>query len=186
MSRNTHLPLTRRHFLSQATAVCAAAGTLAALPALATPAQQPRTLHFVHTHTGETLSTCYFDGTAYNDASLREVNHLLRDFRTGESHGIDPALLDILHELQVRADRQATFEVISGYRSPATNAMLHSRSSGVAEHSQHLLGKAIDVRLGGYSTRRLGEQARTLALGGVGYYQASDFVHLDTSRVRFW
>ena len=140
----------------------------------------------MHTHTGEALTARYFDGRHYDAAALSDVNHLLRDFRTGDSKRMDPALLDILWALQSLADHADTFEIISGYRSPVTNAMLHRRSHGVAEHSQHMLGKAIDLRLTGYSTRRLGEHARTLARGGVGYYAASDFVHVDTGRVRFW
>lgn len=181
----TAISLSRRRFLRQAGALCGVAGSVAALPALAA-VEGPRTLRFVHTHTGETLTATYCDGGDYSAACLRDVDHFLRDFRTGESHRIDPPLLDILYELQTRADRDAHFEVISGYRSPATNAMLHRNSHGVAEHSQHLLGKAIDVRLSGYSTRRLSEFARSMARGGVGFYAASDFVHIDTGRVRFW
>lgn len=190
MSEPTDRPaavsLDRRRFLRQAGALCGVAGSMATLPALAAAVQSPRTLRFVHTHTGETLTTTYCDGGGYNAVCLRDVDHFLRDFRTGESHRIDPALLDILYELQLRADRDAQFEVISGYRSSATNAMLHRTSSGVAEHSQHILGKAIDVRLSGYSTRGLSEAARSMARGGVGFYAASDFVHIDTGRVRFW
>ncbi len=184
--------LSRRRFLSSAATACGAIGILARVPALAASeplasnTAGPRSLRFVHTHTGETLTAAYFDGEAYVADSLMDVNRLLRDFRTGESHVIDPQLLDILYDLQVRADRDAPFEVISGYRSPATNAMLHRNSSGVAEHSQHILGKAIDVRLSGYSTRLLSEHARALGRGGVGFYASSDFVHVDTGRIRYW
>ena len=179
--------LHRRRLLRQALGICAVVGSVSAFPARAAAECRPRILHFVHTHTGETLTAPYFDGTGYSADSLGQVNLLLRDFRTGESHAIDPALLDILYDLQVQADRDGTFEIISGYRSPATNAMLHSRSSGVAEHSQHLLGKAIDIRLTGFSTRLLSEYARSLARGGgVGFYAASDFVHVDTGPVRTW
>ncbi len=149
-------------------------------------ANASRSLRFLHTHTGETLSATYFDGSGYDPAVLGAVNHLLRDFRTGEEHVIDPPLLDLLHRLQSRADYDAPFEIISGYRSPATNAMLHRNSRGVAEHSQHLLGKAIDVRLSGFSTRALSEHARALGGGGVGFYAKSDFVHVDTGPVRHW
>ncbi|MBS0399474.1 MAG: DUF882 domain-containing protein, partial [Proteobacteria bacterium] len=99
---------------------------------------------------------------------------------------MDAGLFDLLWDLRAAADRDATFEIISAYRSPATNAMLHRRSSGVAEHSQHLLGKAIDIRIRGFSTSRLAELARGLKRGGVGYYARSDFVHVDTGRVRYW
>lgn len=176
----------RRRFLRKAGAVCAVAGAFAAMPALAAADLQPRRLRFVHTHTGESLTTTYFDGHDYDAAALLDVNHLMRDFRTGDVQVIDPPLLDILWNLQAMADRDATFEIICGYRSPLTNAMLHRRSNGVAEHSQHLLGKAIDLRISGYPTIRVGEHARSLARGGVGYYAASDFVHVDTGRVRFW
>jgi len=175
----------RRRFLQRGGAAFGAASALACVPAWALPDQR-RTIRFVHTHTGESLTACYYAGGDYRPECLQQINHLLRDFRTGESHVIDPPLLDILYELQRLADHDEPFEVISGYRSPATNAMLHQTSSGVAEHSQHLLGKAIDVRLSGYSTRRLGEHARSLARGGVGYYASSDFIHVDTGRVRFW
>jgi uncharacterized protein YcbK (DUF882 family) len=184
----------RRRFLVQAGACCGAVAVLGsglapAAESTTGPATGPtdaRRLRFVHTHTGETLSTEYFDGRNYAAEALTQVNQLLRDFRTGDVHVIDPALLDLLYDLQVRADHDAPFEIISGYRSPATNAMLRGRSSGVAEHSQHLLGKAIDVRLEGYATRSLGAHARELARGGVGFYAASDFVHIDTGSVRTW
>jgi uncharacterized protein YcbK (DUF882 family) len=107
-------------------------------------------------------------------------------FAPGDVHRIDPALLDILFDLQTLANRDAPFEVISGYRSPATNAMLHRSSDSVAQHSMHLEGRAIDVRLSGFATRSLAEHARTLGRGGVGFYARSDFVHVDTGRVRFW
>lgn len=182
--------LHRRAFLRRAGMLCGAAAAMTTLPAFASiasgAAARPRELRFVHTHTGESLTACYFDGASYDIACLRNVNHLLRDFRTGDVHDIDLALLDILYDLQALADRDAPFEIISGYRSPATNSMLHNKSNGVATHSQHMLGKAIDIRLPGYSTRKLGEHARSLARGGVGVYAASDFVHVDTGRVRFW
>lgn len=178
-------PMTRRRFLQGGAVVCGAIGGLAALPSFAA-ASAPRSLRFVHTHTGETLTASYFDGSGYDDGCLNAVNVLLRDFRTGESHRIDPTLLDVLYDLQVLADHDAHYEVISGYRSPQTNAMLHQRSSGVAEHSQHILGKAIDVRLSGFSTRTLSAHARSLSRGGVGFYASSDFVHLDTGRIRYW
>ena len=119
-------------------------------------------------------------------AELARINWLMRDFRTGDVHPIDPGVLDILSELRTLADRDAPFEVICGYRSPQTNALLHSRSSGVAEHSLHLQGRAIDVRLSGFSTARLQQLALGMNRGGVGFYAASDFVHLDNGRVRHW
>jgi uncharacterized protein YcbK (DUF882 family) len=175
----------RRRFLVAASGICGVAASLVAAPALAAAGTR-RCVSFVHTHTGECLRATYFRDNQYQTDQLMQVNHLLRDFRTGDVHQIDPSLLDVLFDLQSLANRDASFEVISGYRSPATNAMLHRSSDGVAQHSMHLLGRAIDVRLTGFSTRRLAEYARSLGQGGVGFYPRSDFVHVDTGRVRYW
>jgi len=149
-------------------------------------ASDRRSLKFAHTHTGETLSTTYFDNGYYLAPSLERVNLLLRDFRPNEVHSIDPALLDILFDLQAKAHHDGPFEVISAYRSPQTNALLRSRSSAVAEHSMHMEGRAIDIRLRGFPTLQLRNLAVDLHRGGVGFYGASDFVHVDTGRVRTW
>lgn len=183
--RNPSPQVGRRRFLKAVGGLCGTVASLVAAPALAA-ASGRRCLSFVHTHTGETLRAVYYQDGCYQSDCLAQVDHLLRDFRTGEEHPIDRPLLDILYELQLRADRDGPFEVICGYRSPATNAMLHRRSEGVAVHSMHLEGRAIDVRLGGCSTVRLASHARALARGGVGYYASSDFVHIDTGRVRYW
>jgi uncharacterized protein YcbK (DUF882 family) len=145
-----------------------------------------RSLSFVHTHTGESLSVNYCSDGAYAGSCLAQLNHLLRDFRTGEAHTIDPQLLDILFNLQVMADRSAVFEIISGYRSPLTNASLRQHSHGVAEHSLHMEGRALDIRMSDYSTRKVRDYAMSLQHGGVGFYAGSDFVHVDTGRVRYW
>lgn len=149
-------------------------------------ATQRRSLSFVHTHTGERLSSVYFQDGQYLDAELARIDHVLRDFRTGDVHPIDPGVLDILADLRALADRDEAFEVICGYRSPETNAALRRRSSGVAEHSLHLEGRAIDVRLPGVPTARLRELALGMSRGGVGFYRTSDFVHLDNGRIRTW
>ena len=148
--------------------------------------QSGRTLSFYHTHTGDKLAIDYHDGTDYVPEALAEINHYLRDFRTDESYPIDSGLLDILHELKTVTGHNGTFEVISGYRSPKTNASLRSKSGGVAKRSLHMQGKAIDVRLTGFDTRQLHKAAKKLARGGVGYYQKSNFIHVDTGRVRYW
>ena len=178
------MSLQRRTFLKMAVAGCSVLGLASARRAAA--ADGARIISFVHTHTGETLTAPYFLDGVYQPDCLESVNRLLRDFRTGDVHVIDPTLLDILFDLSVRADRQAPFEVISGYRSPATNEMLRYSSDGVAQHSMHLEGRAIDIRLQGFDTRKLAEHARALSRGGVGLYPASDFVHVDTGRVRYW
>jgi uncharacterized protein YcbK (DUF882 family) len=172
----------RRRFLA------AGATSVVLLPFTALCAQAPdsRSLSFVHTHTDEKLSTLYFQSGSYQPDALDQINHLLRDFRTGEVHVIDPRVLDILFDLHRMTGQEGPYQVISGYRSPQTNAALRRRSSGVAEHSQHMLGRAVDVRLGGFATMRLYELARQMARGGVGFYPKSDFVHVDCGPVRFW
>jgi uncharacterized protein YcbK (DUF882 family) len=176
-------PLDRRMFLTSLGVSTLALGPMGVASART---RDKRSLSFEHTHTGESLSVVYFQGGIYQATGLERINHVLRDFRTEEVHEIDPRTLDILFDLQTLADRDAPFQVISGYRSPQTNAALRGRSSGVAEHSLHMQGRAIDVRLGGFSTRRLHELARQMGRGGVGFYPQSDFVHLDSGPVRFW
>lgn len=148
--------------------------------------RSPRALSFHHTHTDERCSVLYYENGRYLDDGLAEVDHLLRDFRTDEVHPIDPALLDILHTLQRATESRGRFEVISGYRSPTTNAMLRKTSRGVAKKSLHLQGRAIDVRLSDLDVSRLHKAALALKRGGVGYYGKSRFVHLDTGRIRSW
>ena len=166
---------------------------LAAAPvalSLYTPANaraaKPRSLAFYHTHTDERLRIVYFDDGQYVPDALAQVNHLLRDFRTGESYRMDPRLLDTLHRV-CSACGVGTFEIISGYRSSRTNDMLRERGGGgVAKRSMHMEGRAIDVRLSGRDTGQVRNAAVALGQGGVGYYPKSDFVHLDTGRPRTW
>jgi uncharacterized protein YcbK (DUF882 family) len=183
LSRQTLFHARRRLFLRRA-----AAAALVMLPFSAAWGRSPeqRSLSFVHTHTGERLSSIYFSDGQYQAAELERISHLLRDFRTGEIHPIEPAVLDILADLRTIANHPQPYEVICGYRSPETNAALRRHSSGVAEHSLHMQGRAIDVRLQGFSTQRLHELALGMQRGGVGFYPSSDFVHLDNGRVRFW
>lgn len=147
---------------------------------------EARTLSFYHTHTNETLKVTYYQYGDYVPESLEELRVFLSDWRNGHEHPIDPGVMDILWEIQQVADNDNAFEVISAYRSPETNARLRQNSNGVAKKSQHLLGKAIDVRLRGTQTETLRDIALALKLGGVGYYEKSDFVHVDTGRVRRW
>jgi len=165
--------------------VCGAAAAISARSAMADNAHL-RSVSFVHTHTGERLTAAYWRDGEYQPEVLQQVNHVLRDFRTNEVHAIDPTLLDVLFELRTKVGSERAFHVISAYRSPKTNEMLRQSSNGVAEHSMHMLGKAIDVRLESFPTDRLADVARSLRRGGVGYYRASDFVHVDTGRVRYW
>ncbi len=178
-------PPMRRRLLAAGTALLAA--PLLALPTSSRAAAAPaRTLRFVHTHTGETLSLAYAVADAYLTSALARIDWFLRDFRNGESRPIDPRLLDQLHALSELTGTSAPYEVISGYRSPATNALLQHRGGGVATHSLHLEGRAIDVRLGDVPLGDLREAAMSIRAGGVGFYPQSRFVHLDTGAVRRW
>lgn len=171
----------RRRFL--AAGVGAAASLLIAPTVEAKPA---RSLSLYHTHTGERLQLTFAEHGRHIPGALAEISRFLRDFRTGEVHPIDPRLLDTLSRLREKAGATASYEIISGYRSPQTNEMLGARSNGVAKRSLHMDGRAIDVRLPGVPTDRLRDMAIDLKAGGVGYYGRSDFVHLDTGRVRSW
>jgi uncharacterized protein YcbK (DUF882 family) len=167
--------------------VCAVALTVGVLaPGNQAFGVDERRLSLYHTHTRETLDVTYSVGGEYIESELDRVNDFLSDFRTGDATVMDAHLLDVIYDLRTSIGSEETFEVISAYRSPATNEMLRSTTSGVAKNSQHLLGKAIDVRLRGTDTDDLRDAAIELQLGGVGYYQQSDFVHIDTGRVRRW
>jgi uncharacterized protein YcbK (DUF882 family) len=174
-------------------AVFSAGATALLLPANATtPVSAPRAaaevrrLAFVNTHTGETFSDAYWEAGTYVPDAMAAINHVMRDHRSGETHDIDPRLLDQLHTLRGVVHASAPYQIISGYRSPVTNAALHEASNGVATRSLHMDGRAIDIRIRGVDTARLRDAALGMSAGGVGYYQASDFIHVDTGRVRRW
>lgn len=169
--------------------VCAAsASTAGALvrPAAARASSAVKRLALRNLHTPESLDVEFFREGAYVPDALAAIQVLLRDYRNGEQHPIDPPLLDYLHEVAQRLGVDPVFHVISGYRSPQTNALLRERSSGVARHSLHLEGRAIDVRLAGIDCAELADRALGFRRGGVGYYRKSDFVHLDTGAFRTW
>jgi uncharacterized protein YcbK (DUF882 family) len=137
-------------------------------------------------HTAERLDIEYFRDNAYVSDALATIETLLRDFRNGEKHVIDPKLLDYLVDVAAQAGAPAAYSVISGYRSPESNEQLRARSAGVSQHSLHMQGRAIDVRMSGVDTADLAAHALELKRGGVGYYRASNFVHLDTGGFRTW
>jgi uncharacterized protein YcbK (DUF882 family) len=164
----------------------------AARSALAAPAVRTRTAAntrrlFLHNlHTGDTVRTVYWADGQYVDGALDEARHALRDWRNGQQHAMDPRLFDVFHDLSTRLETDRPFQIISGYRSPATNAAMHARSSGVAEHSLHMQGMATDIRIEGVQLAHLRRAALDLGRGGVGFYPQSNFVHVDTGRVRQW
>jgi uncharacterized protein YcbK (DUF882 family) len=174
-------PLDRRSFLKLG-AFAALAGSR---PAMASFAPE-RSLTFYNLHTSERLNTVYWAEGAYIPEALQAINYHLRDYRTGEIREIDRRLLDVLCELRRKLETTAQIELISGYRSPSTNAMLHGKSPGVAEHSLHIEGMAADIRIPGRNLSLLRKAAVSMKAGGVGYYPASQFVHVDVGRVRTW
>jgi uncharacterized protein YcbK (DUF882 family) len=146
-----------------------------------------RTIELHNTHTNETVSVVYRRGAEYVDRAIDSLRNVMRDHRNGESHDIDVVLYDQLYDLAQAAHCDARFEIISGYRSPESNAAMAARSgSGVAKHSLHMEGRAIDIRMHGCNCSELRDLALTAARGGVGYYRGSDFVHIDTGRFRSW
>ena len=145
-----------------------------------------RSLAFKNLHTGESLRATFWAEGRYRNDELKAVNHVLRDHRSGDVHPMDPKLLDLLYGLQQSVAVTGSFHIISGYRSPSSNQKLRSKSGGVAKKSLHMQGKAIDIRLPGCKLQHLRNAALELKAGGVGYYAKSDFIHVDTGRVRRW
>jgi len=146
-----------------------------------------RSLELFNTHTSETVSVVYRTGDDYDIAALARFNHLLRDHRNNLEYEIDPRLFDQLHDLALAAHCDARYEIISGYRSPESNDKMSAKpGSGVAKKSLHMQGRALDVRLKGCPCSQLRDLALAAKQGGVGYYERSDFVHIDTGAFRTW
>ena len=175
---------TRRNFLLAGTGI-AASLLLLPLP-LQAKNQDERKLSFYNTHTGENTAAVYWAEGDYLVEGKQEIDEILRDHRTDEIYPIDTDLLDLLYLLQAQVQSNRAFEIISGYRSPATNAALRKKSSGVAKRSYHMQGKAIDVRLPGCELEKLHQAALALRAGGVGYYPGSAFIHVDVGPYRSW
>jgi len=179
--------LTRRRFLQWgAVAAAMSLGPRSALSSTSGFQAPERSVAFYNTHTGESLSTIYWIQGKYLPEALADVDYVLRDHRTDEVKPIDPQLLDLLHAIGKILQSYRPFYIISGYRSQATNAYLRFFDGGVAEHSLHMDGKAVDIRLPGCATIHLRRVAIALRAGGVGYYRRSDFVHIDVGRIRYW
>lgn len=157
-----------------------------ALARAAVAAPHERSLRFYNTHTGETLRTMFWAEGQFIPDALQDINRLLRDHRSNTVAPIDPELIVLLNKVSTQFGSNNVVHVISGYRSPETNRKLAEASGGVAKHSMHLEGKAIDVRIPGYDLNDLRKAALAQKRGGVGYYPDSKFVHMDTGRVRHW
>jgi uncharacterized protein YcbK (DUF882 family) len=177
--------LNRRAFLKLSLGAGVGLTTLPALASLAAPVRE-RVLTLYNTHTGERAQATYWADGEYVESEIALMNRLLRDHRSGQVFAIEHRLFDTLHNLQVLTGARTDFHVISGYRSAATNALLRRQGRGVAKESLHTHGKAIDIRLPGHKLSDLQRAALALRAGGVGYYPQSDFIHLDTGRVRAW
>ncbi len=161
-------------------------GPGAALAQSWTQPQAPRHISFKNLHTDEALEAVYWDKGAYVPDALQAVDRIMRDFRTGEVHPIEPRLLDILADLRGAAGIKTPILVVSGYRSQATNAALREQSAEVAKRSLHMDGRAIDLCVEDVALDRLHDAAMDMSRGGVGYYPATGFIHLDVGPVRHW
>lgn len=178
---------TRRRFLKMGTLLAAGLVIPRSLYAIPRPEQSgERLLKFYNIHTRESLEVCYARDGQYRPRAIQAVNAILRDHRTEEVHPIDLRLLDLLHAIRIESGQESCLHIISGYRSPTTNANLRRRSRGVARKSLHMLGHAADIRIPGLPTAEVRKIALGLSMGGVGYYPQSDFVHVDIGHVRAW
>jgi len=148
--------------------------------------QEKRELHLINTHTGEEFKEVFKENGLFKRKAIAEFIHFMRDYRTGEMTYIDPGLLDYLYDIKEKLDTDKPFYVLSGYRTKKTNEMLRKHYHGVAKHSLHIKGKAIDITSEHKSTKEIAKVARSLKKGGVGQYNKSHFVHVDTGRVRHW
>lgn len=164
-----------------------ATASLAMPNAFANALRQPeRSIALLNLHTGEQVKATYWAEGEYQPDELSAIHRVLRDHRTGDIHEIDSDLIDMLNLLHQKMHGKQPFHVISGYRSPKTNAMLRQNSNGVAKKSLHMQGRAIDIRLPGRELTELRKTAQQMKVGGVGFYPGSDFIHVDTGRVRSW
>lgn len=187
INQSYRLELSRRRFLK--IVPFAALSCIVPRPALAARfggLSQKRTLSFYNIHTKESLHEVYWVNGTYRSDALRRINYILRDHRTAKIETIDTRLLDLLQGINTQIAAKEPFHVISGYRSPETNALLRKRSGAVARQSYHTLGKAVDISVPGYSLSRLKDVAQNLKQGGVGYYPNNDFIHVDVGPVRYW
>jgi uncharacterized protein YcbK (DUF882 family) len=176
----------RRRLIKVSGLAIAATAGFALAPRARALAPESKRIAFLNLHTNENLELDFFIDGAYSPPALAQIDRLLRDYRTGEVHVIDPSLLDYLYDVASLLGADPSFQVISGYRSPATNAILRNHSDGVARGSLHMQGQAIDIRMAGINCENLATRALETYCGGVGYYATADFVHLDTGAFRTW
>jgi uncharacterized protein YcbK (DUF882 family) len=176
----------RRGLLAGLGAGAALAAVSSPAAAFIRPPQAVRELAFEHLHTGERLIAPYMSRGRLDAHGLGQLDYILRDWRTGDVVRIDRRLYGLLDALRERLRTDAPFQIISGYRAPKTNAMLRASSGGVAKRSYHTRAMAIDIVVPSRSTEQVRDAALALRRGGVGYYPASGFVHVDVGPVRRW
>jgi len=187
VTRKIEMAVRRRWILSAL--LCLVAPLMASAQSNAVVDQRPQEhrLRLFQTHTGERIDIIYRRGDTYLPDAIAKLDFLLRDFRTGDVRHFNSRLYDTLEELTISVGRPgAEIDIICGYRSPWTNEFLRSHTTGVAKNSLHIQAEAIDLRIPGVSTLKLRQAALALHRGGVGYYPHSDFIHVDTGRVRQW
>mgnify|MGYP001819506935 FL=1 len=179
--------LSRRNFIGLMLCVgisgVSSKSVFAAIEELATP---ERSLSLYNPHTKDSFKGVYWHNGKYVSEALKNINHIMRDFRAHDIKQIDTHLLDLLSVISIKLNPEKPFHVISGYRSPETNAKLRKRGKGAAKNSYHIQGKAVDIRLPGYRTSVLRRTAFKLRKGGVGYYPHQKFVHIDVGPIRYW
>jgi len=178
--------LSRRSFLLTSTQLVLGLGLVSAPSLACAKAMDRRSLSFFHTRTQQELRVTYAAGKTYDRKALTQINQFLRDYQTGQVHVIDPRLLDILWAVQGEMGSKGVYEVISGYRSPRTNRSLRKGHPGVASHSLHMKGKAVDIRFSGANLSQIYQCALAMHSGGVGFYPNDGFVHLDSGQFRTW
>lgn len=179
-------PLSRRNFLRRTASLALGSLMIPSTQAVASLLSQERTLRLHNVHTDEELTLRLSPQQEYDRETRLRFSSLLRDHHADEVREMDPALIDILFALSAVTQSTGSFKILSGYRSPETNDWLRSHHRGVAEHSMHIEGKAIDIRMEDVSTRQIRAAGLALGMGGVGYYPRSNFVHLDTGSIRTW
>jgi len=182
----SHNSLSRRRFLKGLACGSLLIGSPKIVQAAFKGFTPHKTLSLEHHHTGESLRITYSERGRYIHGALDEISYFLRDYHNDAMHSVDPALLDQLYDVKLLLGENKPFQIVSGYRSPETNASLRRHSRGVARQSLHMEGRAVDIRMEGVSTRTIRDAALALQTGGVGFYPYSNFVHLDTGDIRTW
>ncbi|MCL1980791.1 MAG: DUF882 domain-containing protein [Proteobacteria bacterium] len=184
--KSTSPALSRRSFLLASTQIVLGLGVVSAPTLACAKALDRRSLSFFHTRTQQELRITYASGKTYDRKALTQINRFLRDYQTGQVHVIDPKLLDILWAVQGEMGNKGVYEVISGYRSPKTNRCLRKGHPGVASHSLHMKGQAVDIRFSGAKLTQVYNCALAMQSGGIGFYPNDGFVHLDSGLFRTW